>query len=101
MWIIFQKPNPKMPNLDQNYMYKIGEDIIIPVLLRVSGVSDVWHFGGEERELRVEFDPYRMAQLHLTYDEVIDRLSEENQNFSENSGKPQLCGSKSTNEGMI
>ena len=80
MWIIFDKPNPKMPNLDQNYMYKIGEDIVIPSLLRVTGVADMWHFGGEEREMRVEFDPYSMARLHLTYDEVVKRLSEENQN---------------------
>jgi len=80
MWIVFSKPNPKMPNLDQNYMFKVGKDIIIPTLLRVTGVADVWHFGGEEREMRVEFDPYSMARLHLTYKDVISRLSEENQN---------------------
>ena len=80
MWIIFQKPNEKMPSLNQNYMFKIGEDIVVPRLLRVKGVSDVWHFGGEEREMRVEFDPYSLARLHLTYDEVITRLQEENQN---------------------
>ncbi|MDA0692555.1 MAG: efflux RND transporter permease subunit [Nitrospinae bacterium] len=80
MWIVFDKPNPKMPDLDQNYMYKVGEDIVIPTLLRVTGVADVWHFGGEEREMRVEFDPYSLARLHLTYKDVIDRLSKENQN---------------------
>lgn len=80
MWIVFDKPNPKMPNLDQNYMFKIGEDIVIPALLRVTGVADMWHFGGEDREMRVEFDPYSMARLHLTYDDVVKRLSEENQN---------------------
>ena len=69
-----------MPSLDQNYMYKIGEDIIVPSLRRVKGIADVWHFGGEEREMRVEFDPYSMARLHVTYKEVIDQLSEENQN---------------------
>ena len=81
MWIVFDKPNLKMPNLDQNYMYKIGEDIVIPSLLRVTGVADVWHFGGEDREMRVEFDPYSMARLHLTYEDVVERLSEENQNI--------------------
>ncbi len=80
MWVIVEKPNPKMPDLDQNYMYKIGEDIILPILNRVEGVSIVWHFGGEDREMRVEFDPYAMARLHLTYDEVIKKLSGENQN---------------------
>ncbi len=80
MWIVFDKPNEKMPNLDQNYMYKIGEDIIVSSLRRVKGIADVWHFGGEDREMRVEFDPYSMARLHLTYKEVIDALSEENQN---------------------
>ena len=80
MWVVFDKPNPKMPDLDQNYMYKVGEDIVIPTLLRVTGVADVWHFGGEEREMRVEFDPYSLARLHLTYKDVIDRLSKENQN---------------------
>ena len=64
MWIIFDKPNPKMPDLDQNYMYKVGEDLIVPTLLRVTGVADVWHFGGEDREMRVEFDPYSLARLY-------------------------------------
>ena len=80
MWIVFDKPDKKMPNLDQNYMFKIGEDIIVPSLRRVKGIADVWHFGGEDREMRVEFDPYSMARLHLTYKDVIDRLMEENQN---------------------
>jgi len=80
MWIVFYKPNEKMPSLNQNYMFKIGEDIVKPKLLRVKGVSEVWHFGGEDREMRVEFDPYSLARLHLTYDEVITRLQEENQN---------------------
>ena len=80
MWIVFDKPNAKMPNLNQNYMYKIGEDIIVPSLRRVKGIADVWHFGGEDREMRVEFDPYSMARLHLTYKEVIEALSAENQN---------------------
>jgi len=80
MWIVFDKPNEKMPDLDQNYMYKIGEDIIVPAFRRVKGIADVWHFGGEDREMRVEFDPYSMARLHVTYKEVIDRLTKENQN---------------------
>ena len=80
MWIIFEKPHPDMPNIDQNYMYKIGEDVVLPVLQRVIGVGNVWHFGGEDREMRVEFDPYSLARLHLTYKEVIDKLSDENRN---------------------
>ncbi len=80
MWIIFEKPHPDMPNINQNYMFDIGEDIVLPVLRRVIGVGNVWHFGGEEREMRVEFDPYNLARLHLTYDEVIDKLSDENVN---------------------
>ncbi|MCH8209238.1 MAG: efflux RND transporter permease subunit, partial [Nitrospinae bacterium] len=80
MWIIFEKPNPKMQDLNQNYMYKIGEDIVLPLLNRVEGVADVWHFGGEDREMRVEFDPYSLARLHLSYEEVIRKLSSENQN---------------------
>lgn len=80
MWIIFEKPHPSMPDLHQNYMYKVGKDVVIPILRRVKGVADVWHFGGEEREMRVEFDPYSLARLHLTYDDVIKKLSEENQN---------------------
>ncbi len=80
MWIIVEKPNEKMQELGKNKMFEIGEDLIKPVLNRVEGVGDVWHFGGEEREMRVEFDPYAMARLHLTYSEVIARLSNENQN---------------------
>jgi len=80
MWVIVEKPNPEMQDLDQNYMFKIGKDIILPALNRVEGVSEVWHFGGEEREMRVEFDPYSLARLHLTYEEVIRKLTDENQN---------------------
>ncbi len=80
MWVIVEKPDPKMPDMNQNYMYKVGEDLIVPLLQRVEGVSEVWHFGGEEREMRVEFDPYSLARLHLTYKEVIQKLSSENQN---------------------
>jgi HAE1 family hydrophobic/amphiphilic exporter-1 len=50
MWVIVEKPNPKMPDISQNYMYKAGEDLIVPLLQRVEGVSEVWHFGGEDRE---------------------------------------------------
>lgn len=80
MWIVVEKPNPKMQDIDQNYMYKVGEDIIVPYLQRVDGVSEVWHFGGEEREMRVEFDPYAVARLHLPYGDIINRLSGENRN---------------------
>ena len=80
MWVIVEKPDPKMPDLNQNYLFKIGEDMIVPVLQRVEGVSEVWHFGGEEREMRVEFDPYSLARLHLTYKNVIKTLTNENQN---------------------
>ena len=30
MWVIVEKPNPKMPDINQNYMFKVGEDIIVP-----------------------------------------------------------------------
>ncbi len=80
MWVIVEKPNPKMQDISQNYMYKAGEDLIVPLLQRVEGVSEVWHFGGEDREMRVEFDPYSLARLHITYKEVIQKLSSENQN---------------------
>jgi len=80
MWVIVEKPNPKMPDINQNYMFKVGEDLIVPLLQRLEGVSEVWHFGGEDREMRVEFDPYSLARLHLTYEDVIKKLSNENQN---------------------
>ena len=80
MWVIVEKPNPKMPDINQNYMFKAGEDLVVPLLQRVEGVSEVWHFGGEDREMRVEFDPYSLARLHLTYGDVIKKLSNENQN---------------------
>lgn len=80
MWVIVEKPNSKMPDLNQDYMFKVGEDLIVPLLQRVEGVSEVWHFGGEDREMRVEFDPYSLARLHITYKEVIQKLSSENQN---------------------
>jgi len=80
MWIVFDKPDSQMPKMNQNYMYEIGKDIVIPALRRVTGIADVWHFGGEEREMRVEFNPYSIARLRLTYDEIIRRLRDENKN---------------------
>lgn len=80
MWIVFDKPDPKMPKMNQNYMYEIGKDVVIPALRRVNGIADVWHFGGEEREMRVEFNPYSIARLRITYDQIIKRLRDENQN---------------------
>ena len=38
------------------------------------------HFGGEEREMRVEFNPYSIARLRITYDEIVKRLRDENKN---------------------
>lgn len=53
-----------------------------PELERVDGVAAVNVFGGREREMRVEIDTLRLAELRINHLEVLDALRNENRNIS-------------------
>ena len=57
---------------------KITEDDLKPALERVPGVAAITVVGGPEREVQVEVDRRRVAELGLSLTDVIDRLRGEN-----------------------
>ncbi len=69
-------------DLDIRTLQDFAEDNIKPALERVDGVSEVNVLGGREREVQVRFDPVRLAQLGVTYGEIINALRNENTNIS-------------------
>ncbi|MGE8359953.1 efflux RND transporter permease subunit [Pseudomonas sp.] len=61
-------------NLDLAMMRSFLEDEVRPRLERVNGVSQVEIRGAEERQVRVEIDPYRLAERGLDMVDVRDAL---------------------------
>lgn len=61
------RPLPGNPVTDPASVYqKLMEEVVEPRLARVPGVSRVNLEGGRPREVRVSFDPHRLAALGLT-----------------------------------
>ena len=46
------------------------EDNVKPILERAQGISEVAVYGGREREVQVEVDPFRLAARELTLRDV-------------------------------
>lgn len=65
-------------NLDLTMMRSFLEDEVRPRLERVEGVSLVEIRGAEERQVRIEADPYRLAERGLDMADVRDALRERN-----------------------
>lgn len=78
-WIIFESSDD---SFDVRSLQDFAEDTIKPALERVEGVSEINVLGGREREVQVRFDPVRLAQLGVTYSELINSLRNENTNIS-------------------
>ena len=61
------RPLPGNPHLDMAAAYQqLMEEVVEPRLARVKGVSRVNLEGGRPREVRITFDPQRIAALGLT-----------------------------------
>lgn len=93
-------PYDAMPELDpltsptgEIYRYIIESDnhslreltdlqnwVIIPKLKEVSGVADVSNFGGITTQYQVEIDPLKLEQYHVSLDEVIEAIENNNSN---------------------
>ncbi|MEM8781739.1 MAG: efflux RND transporter permease subunit [Planctomycetota bacterium] len=59
-----------------------AEDRIKPFLERAAGVSEVRVYGGREREVHIDFDPFAVAQRRITVDQLAAALRRENANVS-------------------
>ncbi len=76
IWIILKTlPANKRP-IDTYRTY--FEEEVRQHLERVSGVADLFVFGGTESEMHVVVDPQKLATYQLTIDEIISVLKSEN-----------------------
>ncbi len=64
----------------ETVLKKIGEKLEERIE-EISGVLDVVLTGGREREIRVEFDPDRMAAYRLSFAEILQAIKSENVNI--------------------
>jgi HAE1 family hydrophobic/amphiphilic exporter-1 len=79
-WFIL-RPKPDNP-VNIYHFRDFAEDVIKPRLERVKGVASSNIFGGQERQLRVEVDPYALAARGITIPQLGAVLARENQNIS-------------------
>lgn len=54
--------------------------VIIPRIKEVAGVADVSNFGGITTQYQVEIDPQKLEQYHLSLDQVIEAIENNNSN---------------------
>ncbi len=54
--------------------------VIIPRINEVPGVAEVSNFGGITTQYQVEIDPQKMEQYHVSLDEVIEAIENNNSN---------------------
>ncbi|GAB6123587.1 efflux RND transporter permease subunit [Dysgonomonas termitidis] len=54
--------------------------VIIPRIKQVPGVADVSNFGGITTQYQVEVDPQKLEQYHLSLNQVIDAIKNNNSN---------------------
>ncbi|NQT52059.1 efflux RND transporter permease subunit, partial [bacterium] len=80
MWVFAKvKPDAKEP-FNPFHAYRFADENIKPRLERISGVGDVWLFGGPEREMRVVIDYERMSAFQITIAQVRQVIRRENLN---------------------
>ncbi|WP_165069972.1 efflux RND transporter permease subunit [Paludisphaera rhizosphaerae] len=66
------------PVYDQLYLSNYATINLQDQLRRISGVGDVFSFGGQEYSMRVWLDPNRLASRNLTAGDVVRVLREQN-----------------------
>ncbi len=72
--------NPRQ--LDMNFMQDFIEDNVKPVFTKVTGVSEVGVYGGNEKQLQILVDPAKLAQRQLTLNNVRTAVRERNRDRS-------------------
>ncbi len=58
------------------------EDNVKPILERAEGISEVSVYGGRDREIQIEVDPYKLAARGLTMREVESAIRGQNKTIS-------------------
>jgi CzcA family heavy metal efflux pump len=61
-------------DIDPRRLRELGEFVLRPAISRVHGVGRVEVLGGDVREVEIILDPARTAALHLTPDQIADKL---------------------------
>jgi len=64
---------------DSHFLGNFAEINIVPVLKRITGVGDVKNYGLLQYAIRVWLDPKKMASLHLTPEDVVSAIKDQNQ----------------------
>lgn len=72
--------NPR--NVDMRAMQDFVEDTIKPYFSRVQGVSELNVSGGSEKQLQILVDPAKLAQRHLTLENLRQAIRERNRDRS-------------------
>ena len=67
-------------DLDEESLKSIGDEMA-DTFKRITGVLDAKVTGGRERELKVQVDPFRIAQLGLELNDIVGALQNENVNI--------------------
>jgi len=76
-------PLPGNPRaVDMDLALDFVEDSVQPRLARVPGVSEISIWGGSQRQIQIEVDPYSLAQRGLTLTDVRSAIRERNRDRS-------------------
>lgn len=63
---------------DLTELRTLNDWVVIPRLLRISGVAEVANFGGYEKEFSVVFNPAQLQRYGLSVGDIIDALKSNN-----------------------
>jgi HAE1 family hydrophobic/amphiphilic exporter-1 len=77
-WMILSSTDGK----DVSTLKSFIEDQVKPILERAEGISEVDIYGGLDREIQVEVDPYQLAARGLTFRDVEAAIRRQNANVS-------------------
>ncbi|MBX3426980.1 MAG: efflux RND transporter permease subunit [Pirellulales bacterium] len=66
------------PGFDERALKQIAEEVEEQIASQVDGVASTQLFGGKERELHVNVNPYLLAEYGLTFDQVRQALQDFN-----------------------
>lgn len=67
---------------DVSHLKTFMEDNVKPLLERAEGISETPVYGGREREVQIEIDPYKLAARGLSFRDVERALRRQNRNIS-------------------
>lgn len=82
MRLALTEPDSSDPIMQLMELRRFADDDLRKKLEPVDGVAAVKVGGGLEDEIQVDFDPKRLAALHISPETVINRLQAENVNLS-------------------